>query len=62
MKKNEKEEDRIVSDNTIVDFICKAPKILDYEYLIKQEKNLITRELDELKEEYNHGCIIEKDW
>ena len=39
IEKNEEEEEKIVPDNTFVDFIEKAPKILDYEYLIEQEKN-----------------------
>ena len=39
IEKNEEEEEKIVPDNMFVDFIEKAPKILDYEYLIEQEKN-----------------------
>ena len=58
IEKNEKEEEKKVPDDTIVDFIDKVPEILDYEYLVEQEKK--QRELDGLKEEYNFDYIFEK--
>ena len=58
IKKKEKEEEAVVADESVVDFIEKAAEIIDYEYLLDQEKK--EQELAEIKEEYNFDNIFDK--
>ena len=48
VEKNKKEEEKIEADESIVNYLDKLPEVLDFEYLVEQEKK--QRELDELKD------------
>ena len=58
LKKKKKEEEKIEANDLLVDYVDKASEILDFEYLLEQEKK--QRELDELNEEYDFEDLFEK--